>query len=253
MAEATKDRSADYLYCVTTKLEACRLERAELEQCSLPALVEIAIDAALPLFRRANAALLACSSATPGGTKLRPGAVEQLLSATPIRHITLDNAVLRLAAINFHPFCLMLPLLWPRFWHDSSASNVVEDELPGVALVDGIPLYTFDKHTAAGKQAIARFADENDQVRSMLDQWATGVRRLDVAAMAAFYADGAPVKQRLNWPTGSLLTHAGFIADMVDAGCPIDGAVPLLHCTRENLSHLNDLRRAVLRTPTPKK
>jgi hypothetical protein len=244
MAAATKDRSADYLYCAATKLEPAKLEAEVLKSRRTDALIEIAADEALPLIRRANAAMLACTVPGKSDARLRAERVEQLLSASPTRHLSLEDALLQLARINVHPFCLMLPFLWSTFRRERSGSTVVEEELPCARFAGSIPLYTFDFHTAVGKRAIERFARENTSIRTLLTRWASGMRGVTVAEIAAFYADAAPVNRRLDWRTGSRLAHVGFVADMLAAGCAVDGATPLLECTKANLPHLNSLREA---------
>jgi hypothetical protein len=61
----------------------------------------------------------------------------------------------------------MTPLLWLAV---SAAGDrrVVDSAVPPVVMIGDIPSYVFDKHTAAGKAAIHRFARENAAVRDAL-------------------------------------------------------------------------------------
>ena len=240
MALAVKDRSADYLYCAAIKLEAAKEEAEHLRSHPCESVVALAADATVPIIQRANAALIAVCDAK---LKLIPRRVEAFLVAFPTRHASLEDAVLGLARMGVHPFCLMLPLLWSRFWQDGLPTKIVDDVIPVPEFVRSIPLYTFDKHTFVGKRAIERFALENDELRATLNRWVAIQRRTEVAGMAAFYTDAAPVAIRLDWATGNLLAKMGFMADMMEAGCPLSGAQSVLECSKSNLDHLNRLRR----------
>ena len=60
-------------------------------------------------------------------------------------------------------------------------------------------MYALDKHTRLGREAIRRFASENDEVRETLARFVPAARRNDAAYMAAFYADAAPLATKLVW------------------------------------------------------
>lgn len=245
LALATKDRSADYLYCAATKLETALADQRESASHTFEQLTELATDDEVPLPRRAVAALLACTAPGEIEGRLDADRVERLLDAFPVKLLPLWGAVMSLARSRGEPFCIMLPLIWSRWWHSGAESMVLEDELPVSEVVSGVPLYIWDKHTAGGKQAIGRFARENEAVASALQSWAPIQCRRIVAEIAAFYADAAPIARRLNWPTGSLLKQMGFTADMIGAGCAFEGHRPVLVAVQENLPHLNQLRRVV--------
>jgi hypothetical protein len=244
MAEATKDRSADYLICAATKLDTARRERAQLEKLPTADLISVATDPSVPLIRRAVATLIACTTVWNSDVIDRPKIVEQFLDAFQIKFLPLHDAVQRLADKRAHPFCLMLPLIWSRFWHDGGEFSVVRDMLPEADFVGGVPLHTFDKHTALGKAAIATFSRENRQVAAVLEEWVPDAsRRSSVAEIAAFYCDASPVKNRLDWTSGRVLQFIGLRADMLSVGCDIEGIDPILAAARDNLPHLNELRR----------
>jgi hypothetical protein len=246
LAAAPKDRSADYLHCAATKLPAALLERTMLERASEEMLVSVASDLSEPLIRRATSALLACSSAGKLDAKLNKGRVERLLSAFPVRFQSIDNTVVQLTATSVHPFYLMLPLLWSWWWHCGAECRVVADDLPEAEFVDGIPLYTFDMHTAVGKRAIAMLPQRNADVRHALAQRVPQDRWADVAMMSCFYADAAPVANRLEWCASRWLEFVGMHADMMSVGCSFEAVGPVLECVRIKLPILNELRRSVL-------
>jgi hypothetical protein len=245
MAGAVKDRSTDNLWSLT-KLESAVEQRTQLQRLPAADLISIATDAGVPLVRRAVAALFACTFPSNDQPVLRPDRVEQLLDAFPIKSPPLQDAVVRLAKIRAHPFCLMLPLIWSCWRQDGAELAIASDDMPDPEFVNGIPLYTFDFHTAAGKHAIRRFTHENVALRPHLSRWVTRDRWAEVTQIGAFYVDAAPVARRLRWSEGSRLSHIGFIADMNLAGCPSEGATAILQCVRANLPHLNGARRRAL-------
>ena len=105
-----------------------------------------------------------------------------------------------------------------------------------------MPLYTFDKHTAIGKAAINQLAHENQAVRDTLAAFVREDRARDVAAMAAFHADAAPVSRRLDWQGAAALEALGVESDMLRVRAPLAGVEPILAVVRDNLSHLNMIR-----------
>ena len=92
---------------------------------------------------------------------------------------------------------------------------------------DGVPLYTFDRHTAIGRTAIRRLARESQPVRDALRS-APSPRVREIASIAAFYADGAPVARRLKWEGAAALEALGVEAEMLRAGAPTDSIAPYL-------------------------
>ena len=228
LAAGAKDRSADYLYSAAT---ASRITGS---------------GATTRLISGAVAALRRCTSAA-NRSQLQEAAVRGFLAAyardTPTE---IKEVVTCLARRGGHPFVLMLVPLWSAFSSCSYEATVLTETLPETQFIDGIPLCTWDKHTAAGKLAISRFARENPKVSRLLSAWVPQTSHVDVTLMAAFYADAVPVARRLEWQHSEPLFEAGLEADMIEAGCPRECSVAVVDCLRSELAHLNELRRAVL-------
>ncbi len=83
------------------------------------------------------------------------------------------------------------------------------DPIPQSRKVAGIPLYAFDKHTRVGKRAIERLIGENKPFRDCLVRFLAKGSPRKAAEIAAFYADGAPVAQRLDWAQSDGLERLG--------------------------------------------
>jgi hypothetical protein len=136
----------------------------------------------------------------------------------------------------------------PLIWLDANRGfrpSVAEYQMPEAAAVDGVPLYTFVKHTAIGRAAILRLARESQPVRDALRSAPSSCARA-IASIAVFYADGAPVARRLKWEGRAALEALSVEADMLRAGAPLADIHPILAAIRGNLGHLNMIRAAHL-------
>jgi hypothetical protein len=139
------------------------------------------------------------------------------------------------------PITLMVPLVWLAANRHSHPA-ITKSETPASKIVDGVPMYALDKHTRIGREAIRRFALENDEVRGILALHVTAARRNDAAYMAAFYADAAPLAIKLNWKGADALETLGTETDLLLSGVEPEGFAPLLAALRNNLGHLNEVR-----------
>lgn len=235
LAAAPKDRSTDYLYSAAT------------------AAVGDGSRSASPLIREASSALSLCTTGSDL-LQLKEGPVRRFLASygndVPDEF---EDVVIYLTRRGGHPFVLMLLPLWSAFSNGSCEATTSTEALPETEFMEGIPLWCWDKHTAAGKVAISRFARENPKVSRILSAWVPQTIHVDVTLMAAFYADAVPVARRFEWQHSQSLFKAGFEADMVETGCPRDCIVPVLECVKSELGHLNELRQAVLMGSRAKK
>jgi hypothetical protein len=138
----------------------------------------------------------------------------------------------------------MVPLVWLAA-NRHSRPTITKSEVPATKVVDDVPMYSLDKHTRLGREAIRRFASENDEVRGTLSRHVPAARRNDAAYMAAFYADAASLAIRLNWNGADALEAFGTETDFLLSGVPPEGFAPLLAALRKNLGHLNEVRAQV--------
>ena len=248
LAEAQKDRSADYLYSAATKLPAASLEREVLRAASALDQLSIAADTGNPLIRRAVAAMLRCGGTDTSRRVMNESAVRELIVALPGSCPNpLAQTVLTLARQRNDPFSLMLLLLWSRWDGTKDASGISSDPLPYAEYFAGIPLYTFDKHTAVGKRSLRLLPQQSTELANLLAASVPVGQQADVALMAAFYADAVPLARRFEWSAGRLLEHIGLHADMMAAGCAYETVMPVVNCVRKNICLMNELRRAALK------
>jgi hypothetical protein len=252
LAEAPKDRSADYLCDARDHPMLGNFWRA-METTSLELRLSHVRDQALDLPLRAVAALSALGIGSRGDIS-RTGGLEALLTAFHELEVPeeLVAATGIAAARTREPITAMVPLIWLAA--RNSENRVCDCAVPPLVKADDVPLYALDKHTRLGREAIWRFACENDAVGACLARFVPARQRRSAAYVAAFYVDAAPIARRLMWDQSEALEAFGIERDLLHAGVPAEGIQPLLEVMRVNLGHLNELRAQILagaqRTPT---
>jgi hypothetical protein len=245
LAEAPKERSADYLCDANDHPMLDDFWRA-MEKISLETRLSHVSNQALGLPQRAVAALSALGLGLRGDISRGTGELEALLTAFRELEVPEDLVAATgiAAARTREKITAMVPMIWLAA--QKSESRVCDCAVPHLVTTEDVPLYALDKHTRLGREAIWRFACENDSVRSCLVRFVPPNQRRSAAYVAAFYVDGAPVARRLIWHQSEALEIFGIERDLLLAGVPIEGIQPLLQVMRANLRHLNDLRAQVL-------
>jgi hypothetical protein len=245
LAEAPKDRSADYLCDANDHPMLADFWRA-MEKASLDSKLSHVRDQALGLPQRAVATLSALGIGVRGDISPGTGGLEALLTAFDELKVPEELvAATRIAATRTREkITAMVPLIWLAA--QNSKKTVCDRPIPPLVKADDVPLYALDKHTRSGREAIWRFAYENDSVRTCLARFVPAGQRRSAAYVAAFYVDAAPVAARLIWDQSEALEAFGIERDLIHAGVPAEGIQPLLEAMRANLEHLNELRAQIL-------
>jgi hypothetical protein len=198
LAEAPKDRSADYLCDAKDHPMLTEFWRA-MENASLESRLSHVQDQALGLPQRAVAALSALGIGSRGDISRGTGGLEALLAS--FRELEVPEelvAATRIAAARTRePITAMVPLIWLAA--RQSENRVCDCAVPPLVKAADVPLYALDKHTRLGREAIWRFACENDTVRACLARFVPARQRRNAAYVAAFYVDAAPIAKRLMW------------------------------------------------------
>ena len=104
---------------------------------------------------------------------------EELIAATGIA-----------AARTQERITAMVPLIWLAA--QKSQNRIGDCAVPHLVEAEDVPLYALDKHTRLGREAIWRFACENDSVRACLVRFVPPSQRRSAVYVAAFYVDAAP-------------------------------------------------------------
>jgi hypothetical protein len=245
LAQAPKDRSADYLCDAKDHPMLADFWRA-MEKVSWESKLSHVRDHASDLPTRAVAALSALGVGWRGSISRRTGGLDPLL--TVFRELEVPEELVAAtgiaAARTRERIIAMVPLIWLAA--QKGKNRIGDCAVPHLVEAEDVPLYALDKHTRLGREAIWRFACENDSVRACLVRFVPLSQRPSAAYVAAFYVDSAPVARRLMWDQSKALEAFGIERDLLHAGVPIQGIEPLLQVMRANLWHLNDLRAQVL-------
>ena len=250
LANAPKDRSADHLAGAKDHPALAGFVQA-MANASIALLLSSVRDTALDLTHRAVATWLASGIGVDDG--IARGNLEKLLAL--FRDAGVPEGLVAATGIaagrTREPITVMVPLIWLAA--ATSQQSVCDCPVPPLTRAGGVPLYALDEHTRLGREAIWRFACENDSVRACLERFAPANRRRRAANVAAFYADAAPVARRLMWDQSRSLETFGTERDLLLAGVPKEGIGPLLEAVRANLGHLNELRTQVLDRTRPER
>jgi hypothetical protein len=213
---------------------------AEVRLCSVR-------DKSLGLPQRAAAAWFMSGLGSRGEGTRRKADLDALLVSFRELGVPEDLVVAtRIAAARTRePITVMVPLIW-LVARLSKETRVAACLVPPLVALGDIPLYSLDQHTRLGREAIWRFACENEAVRMCLERFVPAGRTRRAANVAAFYVDAAPVARRLVWDQSKRLETFGIERDLLHAGVTPEGIGPLLECMRANLGHLNELRAQIL-------
>jgi hypothetical protein len=245
LAQAPKDRSADYLCDANDHPILADFWRA-MGKVSLESKLSHVRDQASGLPRRAVAALSALGIGLRGYISRGSGGLEALLTA--FRELEVPEELVAAtgiaAARTREKITTMVPLIWLAA--QKNENRIGDCAVPHLVEAEDVPLYALDKHTRLGREAIWRFACENDSVRTCLARFVPPSQRRSAAYIAVFYVDGAPVARRLIWDQSESLEIFGIERDLLHAGVPAQGIQRLVEVMRANLGHLNDLRAQVL-------
>src|SRR5690348_13353087 len=210
LAEAPKDRSADYLCDARDHPMLTEFWRA-MENASLESKLSHVQDQALGLPQRAVAAVSALGIGSRGHISRGTGGLEALLSK--FRELEVPEELVAAtgiaAARTREPITVMVPLI--GLVAARSKKRVCDYPIPPLVEAGGVPLYALDKHTRLGREAIWRFAYGNDSVRTCLARFVPG---RSAAYVAAFYVDAAPIAKRLLWDQSEALEAFGIERDL---------------------------------------
>jgi hypothetical protein len=241
LAKATKDRASSHLAAAAKSHPIFEDARRIVGESSHSARLDLIAEDDASLTVRAIAALRCSGLNWNGGRGERSDPLDWTLAFGRLGVPADLLLATRTAFIRAHkPAIVMAPLIWLDV-NRGFRPSVTECQMPEAAAVDGVPLYIFDKHTAIGRTAIQRLARESQPVRDALSSVPSSGAR-EIASIAAFYADGAPVARRLKWEGAAALESLGVEADMLRAGAPPASIGPILAGVRDNLGHLNMIR-----------
>lgn len=243
LAEAPKDRSADYLICAARSYPTLDSMREIVGSRPLSERLALVEAGHLSLLECAVAAWYA--SGIEWGAEKRVGLGDMPGLLDTFRRLgvasVLAHACGYAAERTRQPICLMVPLLALAVNVDAGR-RVEEHPVPASFEVNGVPMWCLDQFTHTGKRAIQTFARENSAVRTCLEEYVPEYRHGSAACTAVFYAEGCLVSHRLNWSHSNALAAVGIRNDLLASGVPSEDMGALMAAVRDNLDHLNAIR-----------
>jgi MgsA AAA+ ATPase C terminal len=247
LAEAPKDRSADYLMWAASEhpslVDICQI----CAHASIADRLSIVGDISLPLAHRAIAAWFSSGIDYPHQRRVGPGDLQELgrTYAKLGADEQLATATVLAAKRTRQPYTVLLPLVWLEVQR-AGPVTFRDDPVPASAIVAGVPLYALDEHTRQGKRAINTLAQDNLSIRARLEQFVPKRRWIAAAQHAAFYAEGSAVSRRMDWAQSRSLEMLGIEAELSTAEVRPEGVLPLIQTIRAALDQLNAIRTRLL-------
>ena len=251
LAEAPKDRSADLLFAVALHDPALEIMRSECRSVSVARRLEFVADPTLSLPERALAVWHSSGVEAWGEQRIGPGDVDALMQT--YAELGVPGRLLEAIAVAIkkarEPFPLLLPLLWLAAAR--SESELLDSPLAPSVLINGVPLYSLDRHTRYGRQAIKRFAQENAEIAQFLTKRGCDSGDDGALRMAVFYADGALTRPTLRWRHSAELTVAGVAADFHKVRVAADVGAELVELVAAHIADLDSIRIQLLSRALP--
>jgi hypothetical protein len=245
LAAAPKDRSADLLasaVCYHPWLEAVR---GQVRRLTTYERLDWVADSSRSFCERSVAAWFASGI---GAEHKRYNGEEVRLLLAIFRDLDVPEDLIGAIALALsrtrEPFCALVPLLWLAA-QSGSPHKTIAHSLPPTRTVAGVPLWTLDMHTRAGRTAIQRFMRDG-AIRQVLQESVLRNRHTEAAHLGAFYVDGGCCATSLDWSLGAEIERLGIEADFAHAGVPPDRIGRLLSTFRAYVESLNDAREGVL-------
>jgi hypothetical protein len=238
LAESPKDRSTDYLVSAAQHHPTCSEFGKRCSLMSPEARREVLADFSAPLEFRSVTALSISGLGLQSIQNRGAGDLEAIAEIYRDLGVAADFVATAMFAAKKtrEAITILAPLVWLEV---ERGGGVPTD------IVDGVPLYGFDKHTRLGKRAIRELIGADTPLKCCLEEFVPKPRWQATAEMAAYYADAAPIARRLEWPLSHAVEVLGREADFFKVGVPSAAIKPLQAAMAAALGKLNEIRKAL--------
>lgn len=205
MSQSIKDRSTDDLMEVAQYDLRFADERDSYSDFDFDSLLDIVQDVDELLPSRIIAAWYCAGTDRYGfeGLRRRKGDAERyfhsLSDAVCLKHVT------ELCKLGVSRSRTVLPIFVPTFWRDYVQGDFLSFVADGEILehrLRGIPRYSFDGFTRAGKRYLKSIARRHNELSSFLAQVAPPLERDPIVRNMYFRIESALCDRRLDWPIG---------------------------------------------------
>jgi hypothetical protein len=235
LSEATKCRAADDLLIAAERHPNYRRARNELSEKSVGELIRIAMS-------RADWPVRAIAAWYAIGTDRRPSPFLEKRVGNPaflfdaLREWGYPHTVVAISWEGFRkvgevlcPFTAMLAREACK-----APKQLRSDQRPPEIIIRGVPGWAYDTYTREGRHALHCFLGTDAPAAKWVRQHVPRERRTSFLGDVVFRIEGGLVKNRLCWPTGTLLRK------MVDEECY--GPSAIFDLMRLDLPKLNEVR-----------
>lgn len=179
-------------------------DRAAAIEMDAPALAQVLWNTAGTIETKAGAALAMGGALAEGQRHKDPCAVFDILAETgrSSQVVATCRAAWRLSR---NPMAFLLPVVWDR-WLDVTNHVVVDDEMPSVRTLNGVPAYALDQFTRVGNTIARTLLGASPDLREfILSAGAPAGRLTSIVGDLIFLLEGGRVRRRLQWPEGDRL------------------------------------------------
>lgn len=161
-------------------------------------------DSSRPITERGVYALAAGGGLADGQAHHDAPAVFETLKECACDHAVVETC--RAAwKISRNPMTLLFPLVWEA-WQSTEQSAIIDDAVPAVQMVNGVPGYALDQFTRLGNIVSRALLSDNPELSSILkDAGISSGGHARAVGDAIFLIEGGRVSCRLIWATGDEL------------------------------------------------
>ena len=211
LAEAPKDRSADYLISAAETHPSLSDVREACLRYDLADRLQIVGDLSQPLPVRALALWLSSGIEAYKAPRTCAGDLRRLsrvLVELGAREELVSSMILA-AKRTREPITVLVPLIWLES-QQGQVARVCNEAIPESPVLNRIPMYAFDMHTRLGQAAIQKLIKESETLRACLEQLVPKLAWRKATQMAAFYTDAYLISRRLDWSLSRPLEALGI-------------------------------------------
>jgi hypothetical protein len=246
LADAPKDRSADYLISAALHDPELNAARDRFGCASTAHRLGSVADPSLSMAERLLAAWYSSGLDVRGERRVGTGDFVGLMRV--FADMGVDSGLLeavRIAARKTRePFVFGLPLV--SLAVANAKTEIVDPKPPKAQFRNGVPLYALDGHTRLGREAMRVFRRRNRELADLLSSHVPDYRAVRASQLAVFFSDSALTSPRLAWALGGRLEVQGVAADFIGAVVDPEVGRQLIDVVCRNLDHLNAIRDELL-------
>ena len=216
-------------------------DRANVLEAEPSVLAALLRNSEAPLAERTLAALAMGGGLADGQTNNDPSAVFDLFAETG-GSTQIGDTCREAWKLTRNPMAMLLPLVWEQ-WSLIDSYGEIDDWLPPVQMIGGVPGYSLDQFTRVGNAISRAFLRENPPFSERLG--AAGVApaaRPRALGDILFVIEGGLVKRRVIWPLADKLRLPHRQLPLIGkVGPNLDAAIDLVRSKASQIAHLRKL------------